>query len=140
MKNNKKKLESVGVVLDRNLFSESHIGMYVTFDSNDNIINQDREEFTGYVIADIKKRHPEINLDTCQIISETGLYINFDYYPRLKKEELIYTVAHDVICKNESGQIVYNDVSDGFTVELSDTDKKVFNRIILEELEKAMLL
>ena len=108
--------------------------MYIPIETESDKIKTEREKFESYVVRDTKKACPNINLDECTLHTEVDLFINTSGRNEKGKYELTFSIGFISWFTDKDDNEIYDDMSDGFEIELSEDDKSYIKKIVASKI------
>ena len=135
-----KELKSIGTVLASEIsLTDTSLGLYIPIETESDIIKSEREKFESWIVRDVQKQCPDVNLDECTLHTEIDLYINVNGINEYGKYELTFFIGFISWLTDADGNEIYDDMSDGFAIELPDDDKSYIKRIVAEKIADALM-
>ena len=131
----RKELKNIGTVLASEIsITDSRLGLYIPIETESDRVKTERETFESWVVRDVKKQFPDVNFDKCTLHTEIDLYINTGCRNELGKYELTFSIGFVSWITDADGNEIYDDMSDGFEIDLSEDDKTYIKKIIAKKI------
>ena len=126
-----KQLKNIGTVVASEItLTDTSLGLYIPIETESDMIKREREKFESWVTRDVKKACPEVKLDECVLHTETDLYINTGCRNEHGRYELTFSIGFVSWFTDAEGNEIYDDISDGFEIGLSEEDKSYIKRLM----------
>lgn len=135
-----KQLKNIGTVIANEIMlTDTTLGLYIPIETESDIIKSEREKFESWMKRDIQKQCPGVNLDECTLHTETDLHINTGFCNEQGKYELTFFVGFVSWFTDKEGNEIYDDMSDGFEIELSDENRSYIKKLVAIKIVDALM-